>query len=260
MVVWSKYCLLAYLDFFRLCMAASISCCGGSSNLAHTASSDSVSSIPSAQLVVFYRLLSSSIWSIAPWPNIRRKCVCLVIHLTVNLLAPNTARRCSIHNLFRLSQEVVSCDSASGIGLCHHLITPLPAAWSRVTGIIWILQHLRRRSVYSSFSTALSATTNSRVPNQQITSSQTKSPTFSNVPCFSGCASAHLLRWSLPTNSRWYPSSILGMHEISIPTHWQRQLMDMLFKGVSYCRSTNFLHCSHILTQSLTSTHISGHQ
>ena len=45
---------------------------------------------------------------------------------------------------------------------------------------------------------------------------------FSDVPSFSGHASAHSLRYSLAITRTWYQSSILGMYEMSIPTRCLR--------------------------------------
>lgn len=109
-------------------MAGSISSSHCSSCIAVAASSDSVSSISWVQLAVFYDKLSSSIGSTTSWPIIRQKGEHPVVHPKFIALAQSTAGSWWTHISFGLSEQVVSVDSASAIGLCPHLITPIAAA------------------------------------------------------------------------------------------------------------------------------------
>jgi len=120
--------------------------------------------------------------------------------------------------------------------------------------------HLRKRSVHFTITSPLSPSTSSGVLNRLITLSLMISCTISDIPCFSGRASVHLLRNSLATTSWWYPSSIWGMYKISIATGCQRWLMVRRFSASSNYRDAIVSQCSQVFTQSLTATYLSRHQ
>jgi hypothetical protein len=110
-----------------------------SSCLALAAISDAVLSIPWIQLAVFHVKFSSSIRSTAWWPNIRRNGEYPVIRLTVIQSAQSTASRWLIHISYGSSEEALSLDSASAIGLCPRSISPLTVAWYGVSVIFRII-------------------------------------------------------------------------------------------------------------------------
>ena len=75
---------------------------------------------------------SSSIGSTASWRNIRQNGELPVLILTVILSTQRPAGTSLIHISFGSSEQPVSLETASVIGLCPHSITSLPAAWYRV--------------------------------------------------------------------------------------------------------------------------------
>jgi len=124
---------------------------------------------------------------------------------------------------------------------------------------LWILQHWRTRSVHCLFSALPPTSTLSGVPIRKITSSYTKSATFSDTPYFCGRATSHRLWYSLATTSRRYLSSVLDIYAIFIPTSCHRWCMVKLFTQSSYCQCALISHCLHNFTKSLTLTYIPSH-
>jgi len=98
-------------------MAASILSPSRSSCRVPAATSDTVPSSPWVQLVVLNVMFSSSIGSTGSWPNRRQNGDDRVVCLTVFRSAQSIAGRWSIHISFSSSEQAVSLDSASAIGL-----------------------------------------------------------------------------------------------------------------------------------------------
>jgi len=73
------------------------------------------------------------------WPEHKAEWRICGRNLTVILSAQSTAGRWSIHIAFGLTEQAMSLDSASAIGLCPRSITLLAAALYRVTVIFRIL-------------------------------------------------------------------------------------------------------------------------
>jgi len=183
-------------------MAVSISSRRRYSFLALAGISDTVSSIPRVQWPVFDVRFSSCIGSTESWPDIRWNGEFPVLGLTVILSAQSTPGRWSIRISFGSSEQAMSLVSASEIHMFRHSTTPLAAAWYGVTVIFWILKHLRGRSVLFLLFAPPSTNMLSEVLNRQIDTLLKKFATLSELPWFSGRASAHPLRYSLATTRR----------------------------------------------------------
>jgi len=83
---------------------------------------------------------------------------------------------------------------------------------------------------------------------------------LSYVPCFSAGASAHPLRYFLPTTSMCYSSFVVAMFDIFITTRCHRPLTFTLCSGSSYVGGEYNSHSSLVFIQLLMSIYISRHQ
>jgi hypothetical protein len=132
LAMWLKYDSLASLDSPRLSLAALISSRPRFSCIPLAASCNTVLSIPLVHLGLFCVIVSSFIRSTTACPNIMQTGKYPVVYHTVILSAQSTASRWSIHITSGCSEQAVSRDRASRIGLCLCLIIASAAALSKV--------------------------------------------------------------------------------------------------------------------------------
>jgi hypothetical protein len=169
LAAWSKYPLLASISSLRFATAAWISSRCRSSYLVLATISHTVSLIPWIQLAVLHVEFCSCNISTVYWPNIRCNGDYPVVHVTVILVAQRTLGKWSIHHCLGTSEQALSWDSTSAIGLCPCSISPVEAACCGGMVIFQILYCFRMRLVNCWFSELPSTTRLSGVPNQQFT-------------------------------------------------------------------------------------------